>query len=82
MDAAIAAVALAKTQVADLNSRYQVTGEAAVPQPLWPARRWLSLPFALILVASGVAFWRMSRARAVALDAARARGPEALEPVG
>ena len=82
MDAATAAVALAKTQVANLNSRYQVTGEAAVPQPHRPARRWLSLPFALLLAASVVAFWRMSRARAVALEAARSRAPEALAPVG
>ncbi len=64
IDAGIAAVALAKTQVADLRSRYQLLGTAAVPQPQWPARRWLSLPLALILFASAMALWRSFRERA------------------
>lgn len=70
-DAGSAAVTLATTQVAALDSGYRLTGEAGDPQPVEPARRWLGWLFALTLVGAAATVLRLSRAKAGRLAEAR-----------
>jgi hypothetical protein len=70
-DTAAAAVTLATTQVAVLDTGYRVLGETGLPQPLEPVRRWLGWLFAVTLLGTAAGVLRLSRAKAARLEAAR-----------